>query len=186
MLEKTFMEKAMNPTQAQTQAHELEEGEMNLVAEWLRVDPTRWIAGAIAGVFAGVMMLALGMVFATAFGQEAMYPFKVAAVPFLGGHATDLTNGSAIFIGLLAQSFFSGIWGVIFSHFVFTNSRAPLLAMGLVWGIFNWIFVHNLFMRAFPDYLALDISSGVTIFCDLFWGISLTSVAVFDRMLRKK
>lgn len=176
----------MDHPQAQTQTHDLEEGEMNLVAEWLRIDPIRWIAGASAGIFAGVMMLALGMVFATAFGHEAMYPFKVAAIPVLGSYATELSNGKAIFVGLLAQSFFSGLWGVIFSHFVFTNKRAPLLGMGLVWGIFNWIFVHNLFMRSFPDYLALNISSGVTIFCDLLWGLSMASVGFFDGMLRKR
>lgn len=168
------------------QAHDLEEGEMNLVAEWLRVDPVRWVAGATAGIFAGVMMLAVGMIFATAFGEEALYPFKVAAVPFLGAQATNLSNGSAIWVGLIVQSFFSGLWGVIFSHFVFTNKTVPLLGMGLVWGIFNWIFVHNLFMRSFPDYLALNISSGTTIFCDLFWGLCMASVGFFHSVLLKK
>ena len=64
--------------------------EVSLTEIWLRKDPKRWMAGAMAGVFAGLVMMAAAMLVSATFGPELWFPVKVAALPFLGGGATEL------------------------------------------------------------------------------------------------
>ncbi|NDD93156.1 hypothetical protein EBZ37_13890, partial [bacterium] len=70
--------------------------------------------------------------------------------------------------------------------FTGTNSFAPLLGMGLTWGAFSWIFINNLFAPSFLDIRALNISNGAAFFVWMVYGISLTSVAFFDRAVRPR
>lgn len=162
-----------------------EAGEINLVEMWLRRDPTRLMAGAAAGLFAGVMGMVFAMIVAVVLGQEAWFPVKFGALPFLGGAATEFGfNLKSILLGILFHEFLGLVLGVVFAHFVYSNAMPALLAMGLVWGTFTWIFISNLFLRSFTDVLAVNLPSSVFFPVNLVFGLSMTSVAFFDRMLR--
>jgi hypothetical protein len=167
-------------------ASEFEEGDVNLVAIWLRKDPVRWVAGAMAGLFAGMAALIFAGILASLNGLEFLFPMKIAALPFLGNSATSTgTHLGAIIIGLLTFELVAAFWGVIYAHFTGTNSMKALLAMGMVWGIFSWIFVSNLFIQSFTDVRALELDHWATIATCLIYGLVLSSVAFFDRALRK-
>lgn len=162
-----------------------EDGEMDLVATWLKWDPTRLIAGALAGLFAGVMMLAFAMIIAVVMGHEAWFPIKVAALPFLGQSATEVgPEMRAILVGFVAQEFLCMILGMIYAQVTGTNSLPTLLVLGFVWGTFSWIFINNLFLQSFKAIYAAHLSAGAAFPVNIIFGLSLTSVAFFDRALR--
>lgn len=159
--------------------------DMNLVEMWLRKDPVRWIAGALAGLFACVLMTVFAMILSGVFGNEVWFPMKVAALPVLGGSATEFGfHLRPILIGLAVQGGLCAFLGVIYAHFTGTNSLPALLGMGFVWGAFSWIFIFNLFVQSFTDVRAANLSPAAAFPIMMVFGLSLTSVAFFDRALR--
>ncbi len=162
--------------------------DIDLVAPWLKMDKTRWLAGAFAGVFGGLMALAFGAVLAKMGGHEALFPVKIMALPFLGSTATEVgvTNVTikAIVVGLVAFEALCAFLGAVFAHFTYTNAPGALLGMGFTWGAFSWIFINNLFSPSFLDVRAADISRGAAFGFWMVFGLSLMSVAFFDRTLR--
>ncbi len=163
-----------------------EEGDINIVALWLKKDPTRWTAGALGGFTAGLIALVVAMVLSTMGGYEFLLPTKFPAIPFLGAEATTLgMHLNAILLGLAVQSVLSIFLGVIYAHFTSTNNFKALLGAGFTWGIFSWIFIFNLFIQSFPAVHAMEISRGGALFICLAYGFSLVTVGTFDRMLRK-
>lgn len=89
--------------------------DIDLVAPWLKMDKTRWLAGAFAGVFGGLLALAFGAMLAKMGGHEALFPVKIMALPFLGSTATEVgvTNVTikAIVVGLVAFEALCAFWG---------------------------------------------------------------------------
>ena len=159
--------------------------EVKLVEMWLRKDPVRWVAGAMAGAFAGLVMIAAAMVILRILGMEAWTPIKVAAIPFLGS--------SALETGLVAKSLLTGfivheglciVLGIAYAHLTGTNSLGALLGVGLTWGAFSWVFINNLFSPSFRDVMVAQVPQGAAFFYCMIFGISLSSGAFFDRMLR--
>ena len=73
----------------------------DLVAAWLKWDTTRILAGALAGLFAGVVMMAFAMIFAKTMGQEILFPVKYVAIPVLGGEALRFENTTAVIVGFI-------------------------------------------------------------------------------------
>jgi hypothetical protein len=61
------------------------------------------------------------------------------------------------------------------------NNKKALFGMGLTWGAYGWIFITCLFMPANRDYFAAEIPRGVMFFAWLVFGLSLMSVAWFDK-----
>jgi len=163
----------------------MESGDTNLVEIWLRRDPIRWLAGAMAGLFAGIVMIGFAMVLCVVLGTEVWFPIKLAALPILGSSATEYgMHVPAILVGLVTLEALAAFLGVIYAHFTGTNSLPALLAMGFVWGTFSWIFINNLFMQSFTTISALRIAPGVVFPIVVVFGLSLTSVVFFDRALR--
>src|SRR5690242_9406514 len=122
--------------------------DMNLVEMWLRRDPSRWLAGLLAGLAAGAFAMGVAMLLSAVFGTEAWFPVKLAATPFLGAEATEIGQGfGAVLTGFLAHEILCAFFGFVFAHFVFTNSVPALLGMGLVWAAFSWVFLWNLFSQ---------------------------------------
>jgi hypothetical protein len=161
--------------------------EYNLVEIWLRRDPVRWIAGALAGLIAGAIALGLAMIMASAFGMEFWFPIKLIGTIALGPSATEIgANFSGIIAGALIFEFFCMLLGAIYAHFTGTNSVKPLLAMGLVWGTFSWIFIWNLFMQSIKSINAAKLPSGAILPICWTFGLSLACVSFFDRMMRSK
>ena len=157
----------------------------NLVEMWLRKDPVRWMAGVAAGLFAALVMIAFSMLVAILFGMEAWYPVKIAALPFFGSEAGELGfQLGHILVGVVFLEVLGAFLGFLYAHFNFTNQLPALLAMGVVWGIFAWIFISNLFIQSSRPVFHAHYSSGAAFFSWIVFGISLTSVAFFDRMLR--
>ena len=167
-------------------AHVPEPGDINLIELWLRKDPTRLMAGAMAGLFAGLLSICVAGLMAKSGGSEFWFPIKVAALPVLGGSATEYgMHMKAIVLGLVIHEFISMVLGMIYSHFVATNAMPALLGGGFVWGIFSWIFIQNLFIQSFTDVFAAHLSSGAAFLPLMIFGLSLSSVAFFDRAIRK-
>ncbi len=165
---------------------QVEEQDLDLIALWIRFDPKRWVAGALAGLTAGVIMAVVAMALATAGGYEVWYPLKLAALPILGGSATELGSSvPGLFVGAIAHELLCMLLGIVFSHFAATNSLPALLGAGLVWGLFSWIFLSNLFFRSFADVTAAEIPRGAALLCNVVFGLALTSVAGFDRLFRR-
>ena len=158
--------------------------EANLVEIWLRKDPVRWVAGAAAGLIAGLFSLLIYMVICNQVGLEYLYPVKVAAIPFLGGEALTYGWGSSVVVGLIIYLGISTFLGVIYAHFTGTNSFKALLGVGLTWGVFSWIFISNLYVPAFREVFVAEIPAGISFIVNLIYGVALTSVAFFDRILR--
>ena len=164
------------------------EKDLDLVAPWLKFDSTRWLAGALAGMFAGLVALVFGGVLAKVGGMEMLFPVKVMALPILGSSATEvgLSGGgaTAVIVGLVTFELLCAFLGAVFAHFVFSNAAGPLLGMGFTWGAFSWIFINNLFSQSFLDVRAANLSRGAGFGFWMVFGLSLTSVAFFDRALR--
>jgi hypothetical protein len=160
--------------------------EYNLVEMWLRKDPIRWIAGALAGLLAGVVAMGVAVFIASSVGLEPLFPVKLMGTILLGPSATEIGIDQGAIVGALIIESLSLVLGVIFSHFVGSNKIEALAPMGLVWGVFSWIFIWNLFLQSFrPIYVAKVSSSPVFLIC-LTFGLALTSVKLFDQTLRPK
>lgn len=167
-----------------TNASPTTENDPDIVAIWLRRDPARWMAGALAGVVASVAMILVGMILCRAFGMDMWFPVKIAAIPFLGASAMEYTSTGGIFTGIIAIEIFSVFWGVLFGHFTGTNRFWPLFGVGLTWGAFTWIFWINLYLQSFRAIYVANIPRGGAFFVCLAWGIAFTSISIFDRMIK--
>lgn len=171
-----------SPDYAQSQ-----EGEMNLVDKWSRVDPTRWIAGVMAGILAMAIAMVLAGIFSTAGGMGFLFPLKLMATPILGASATEFASGAgSVIVGGIVLAMIGGFWGFVYSHFVFTNSLSALLPMGLVWAVYLWIFNWNLYLQSFRTISVTELPRSLVFFVCVAYGLSLCSVTFFDRALRKK
>ncbi|HTL11859.1 MAG TPA: hypothetical protein VL588_05195 [Bdellovibrionota bacterium] len=156
-----------------------------MVERWTQKDVTRWIAGACAGLFAGAAMLVFSMVLSAAFGGDAWGPAKISAVPFLGGKAMAYGNSTGILVGVIVHEVLAMVLGIIYAHFAFTNSLPALLGVGFTWGAFSWVFLNNLYTNSFREVLVQSLPAGQAFFSCMVFGITLSSVAFFDRMLRR-
>jgi hypothetical protein len=166
-------------------AHLDDQEDINVVAIWLRRDPVRWMAGALAGLFAGLVAAAFGMVFAAVLGADLFYPIKWMALPVLGGEAMEAgLNLPALIIGLVVLEALCMIQGIVYAHMTGTNSLSALLGVGVVFGLFTWIFIINLYMPSFLGIRTVNMPPGAAFPVCLVMGLSLTSVAFFDRLVR--
>lgn len=167
-----------------THAHD---DDMDLVATWLKKDPTRWTAGALGGFTAGLVMMIVAGMFAILGGKEFLFPVKFAAVPVLGATATEFGfHIGALLTGFIVHSVISMFLGAIYAHFTSTNRKDALLAAGLSWGLFGWIFILNLFVQSFSDINAIGVPRGPGLFAHIAWGLALATTGFYDQMLRKK
>lgn len=160
--------------------------EQNLTDIWLKKDPVRWIAGAMAGALAGLVALLVAMVMCMGSGMEIWFPLKVPAVAFFGGIATEHgMNLKFIGFGFVVHQALCMFLGAVYAHFTGTNHKTALLGVGLTWGAFSWIFLNNLFFPSFREVFILDISPGASFFLCMVFGVALSSVGFFDRVLRR-
>ncbi len=161
-----------------------EPGDMDLVSTWLRFDLPRLIAGAMAGVFAGVVMLVVAGLLCRVAGLDPLLPVKVPASPILGNDATAFGfQMPALITGFVVHSMVCGLLGTVYAHFTQTNKLLPLLGAGFVWGTFSWIFIFNLFTKSFIEVRTLDLPAGPAFFVHLAFGFSLASISYFDRFV---
>ncbi|OFZ53737.1 MAG: hypothetical protein A2428_04095 [Bdellovibrionales bacterium RIFOXYC1_FULL_54_43] len=161
--------------------------EEDLVSNWLRRDAIRWRSGVFSGIFAGLISLGLAMLLSAFGGGDFWFPVKLAATPILGPVATDLAfRPGTLVLGFGLHEALSGFLGFLFSQFVRTNAPRPLLALGIVWGLFSWIFVWSLFLQSFAPIHAAGVSSGAAFLVCLVYGLSLGVTGSVDRMLRRR
>ena len=162
--------------------------EYNLVEIWLRRDPVRWFSGVLAGLLAGAVAMGLGMMLAVNAGLETWFPIKLVGTILIGPSATGL--GAQYASGIIAGAAISAVafsfLGAVFAHFTGTNSLKALLPMGVVWGLFSWIFIWNLFMQSFRPIYAAQISSAAVFPICITFGVALASVSFFDGIFRRK
>ena len=177
-----------------------------MIEMWLRKDPTRWLAGALAGLFAMTVALVVAGVVSKSAGYEIWFPIKLGAIPVYSiakmslfqpfvsiAGASDSSASAATLIGIMPKALLAGVifWGVVamvlgatYAHFSVTSSLLPLLGVGFVWGTFSWIFIGNLFLPAWRGYTAAHISKGAFFLVVMVFGLMLASTGFFDRMIR--
>lgn len=178
------LQDAMKQTQSLSQTQTPEPGDIDLVSTWLRLDLPRLIAGVLAGVFAGIVMVAFAGVLCKMAGWELLLPLKVPALAVLGNEATELgMNPKALIVGFVVHSMVTGLLGGVYAHFTQTNKLLPLLGAGFVWGTFSWIFIFNLFTKSFLEVRTLDLPAGPAFFVHLVFGFSLASISYFDQIV---
>ncbi|MGE0617086.1 MAG: hypothetical protein AB7P04_15760 [Bacteriovoracia bacterium] len=159
--------------------------EQNLVEMWLKKDPVRWVAGALAGLFAGAVALGVSVIAAKSCGTDPMYALKFMALPFAGASAISTEPGvGAVALGVVLFEALAAFWGVVYAHFTKTNAFWPLAGMGFTWGAFSWIFWANLYTPAWRPVFEAAPKPGSTFFFCMTYGFALVSVSVFDRMFR--
>lgn len=156
---------------------------MDLVATWLVFDLPRTIAGALSGVFAGLVAWTFAGFLAKAGGLEFWFPFKVPAAVVLGRDALTLGMTPAIIVGTIIHSIICAVLGMVYSHFVKSNRMDALLGAGFMWGTFSWIFINNLFVRSFLNVREMELPNGPAFFILLAFGFSLASLKIFDRII---
>ena len=158
----------------------------DIVAMWLKWDPKRLIAGALAGLFAGLLTATFAMAFAKILGADPLFPIKFAALPILGEQALRFDNSLAIVVGLATHETLCLVLGIVYAHFTGINALPALLGAGLMWGTFSWIFISCLFVQAFRDIAALELPKQVFFPVNLVFGLALASTGFFDRLVRGK
>ena len=130
-----------------------------LVEHWLHVNTARWMAGALAGLLAGLMAMAFAMILSSIGGIGFWFPAKLMATICAGAGAMDFDSGAgAVISGLLFFEILAAFFGIIFSHFTYTNHLLSLLGMGCVWGTFSWIFIWCLFFQSFRTIFVAQVS----------------------------
>ena len=157
------------------------EGEFNLIAMWSNPRASRFVAGVLAGAFAGVLMLIFGMFYCSIKGIDITAPMKIAGLPFLGNAAMEYGSAKALVVGLIAFFSLTSFLGATYAFFTGINNKKGLFGMGITWALFSWVFITNLMMPSFRAYLAADIPRGTLFFAWLVFGLGLTSVSFFDR-----
>ena len=158
------------------------EGEFNLAEMWATPRAARLRAGVFAGIFAGIMMQIFGIIFHIFTGDELLKGMKIAALPVLGREALAYGVGPGLFVGLAMFFLLSIILGVAYAHFTGINNKKGLFGIGLTWAAFSWVFITCLFSPSFRSYHEADISRGAMFFAWIVFGLSLMSVAWFDRV----
>lgn len=156
-----------------------------IVAIWLKKDPVRWVAGAMAGLVAGAAMMAFAVLLSKITGApDILYPLKVPALPLLGLEATEMASMKGAIVGFAAHEILCIFLGFIYAHFTGTNRFYPLLGVGLTWGAFGFVFISALFSQSFRAIFVQGLPLGMVFFCWMVFGVALTSVSFFDRALR--
>ena len=165
-----------------------QEEDLNLVEIWLRRDPIRWIAGILAGLFAGVVMLVFAMLLSKVGGAEFWLPVKIAALPILGAKATETGfNVGSLAVGFIFAEVLCASLGLAYAHFTGAGaSMQALLGASFTWGAFSWVFIICLFLQSVYAVQYMEIPRGPAFFVMMVFGLALASVTFFDRMLRGK
>ncbi len=162
------------------------EDDIDLVAYWTKKDPARWIAGVMAGLLAGIVAMAFAGVLGIVGGGDVLIGVKVGALPIMGGKALEAgVHMPTLIAGFVTLEALAAFLGFVFAHFAFTNRLSMLFGMGLTWAAFTWVFIINLFSQSFRDVFVADFSRGGAFFVCCAFGLSLTSVAFFDRLVRR-
>jgi len=156
-------------------------GEYNVVELWAKFRSERIKAGVMAGIFAGIMMQVFGMIYCAAQGMDLTTPMRISALPILGSAAMTYGAGAGIAVGLLMFFILAIVLGTTYAHFTGTNHKWNRFGVGLTWGAYSWIFITCLFSPAFHSYQEADIPRGPMFFAWMVFGVSLMSVAWFDK-----
>ncbi|NDF15436.1 hypothetical protein EB061_08960 [bacterium] len=156
-------------------------GEYNVVALWTQFRPERIKAGVFAGIFSGLVMQIFGMIYCAVVGRDWTTPMRISALPLLGNSALAYDNPAGIAVGLIMFFLLTVVLGTTYAHFTGTNHKWNRFGVGLTWGAYSWIFITCLFSPAFRSYEEAEIPRGVMFFAWMVFGISLMSVAWFDK-----
>lgn len=157
------------------------EGEYNVVALWTSFRLRRIIAGMLAGIVAAFMMELFGVIFCALNGVDLTMPMRIAALPIIGRDALEIASATGMIVGVTAHAVLSMILGAVYAHFTGMNKIGALFGIGLTWAAWGWVFITCLFMPSFRAYHEAQIPAGLMFFAWIVFGLSLMSVAIFDR-----
>jgi hypothetical protein len=158
--------------------------DINIVENWLRCDPKRWAAGVISGIVSIWVAFALGGALAASSGLQSTFPVKLIGTIIVGPRATDYHLAQGLIAGAILVTLLGAFLGFLYAHFVYSNSLKALLPMGLVWGLFSWIFIWNLFMQSFKLIFAAQVPSNGAMPVCLAFGLGLSCIKIVDKAIR--
>lgn len=99
------------------------EGEYNLAEMWANFRAARFRAGAMAGIFAGVMMQIFGMIYHAVQGEDLLKGLKIAALPLIGRDALAYGAGTGLLVGTIAFFVLAMVLGMAYAHFTGVNNK---------------------------------------------------------------
>jgi hypothetical protein len=168
-----------------TRIQEEDGNDANLVALWLTVDKTRWAAGLVSGLIAGVFAMAVAGIVASAHGMEFLFPVKLFGTILLGSGATEYGNSAGVLAGAVIVAFITMLWGFVYGHFVRSSGPATWIGMGFTWGAFSWVFMWNLTLHSFKTISAAEIGPGVALLTCMAYGLGMSVIGIIDPLFRK-
>lgn len=156
----------------------------SFVAPWLKIDPTRWMAGWLTGALGASCGIAGSMALAAYHGVEAEFPPRLLATLLLGPEATTFQHPSSLWVGFGVAKVIGGFWGLVYGHFVWAEKISASLGMGLTWGLFAWIFNWNLFLQSFSSIAAAEVSPAAGLLSCLIYGLSFLAFPSILKIIR--
>jgi hypothetical protein len=99
--------------------------------------------GVLAGVVAGLFLVAVLLASMALEGQNLWPAFKGASAPFF--HARAMQPGfdaAPVLAGALCHFLISAAWGWLFAVIAYGLSRPATIAAGALWGIVVWLGMH--------------------------------------------
>ena len=171
----------MNPLKERNFNPDTIPGEYNVAAMWSTFRGARLRAGVFAGIFAGLMMQLFGVAYCAFKGWDLAMPFKIAALPIIGRDALAFGSVPGLVVGISMFYTLMIFLGVAYAHFTGNNHKWVRFGMGLTWGAWGWVFITCLFSPSFTAYNEADIPRGTMFFAWMVYGVSLMSVAWFDK-----
>ena len=149
---------------------------------WTRVNK-RWLAsGFLAGLGAGLVMLAFAAFLSTNLAREISFPAKLIGAALFGGKAlaTDsIVGGTA---GLILHLTLSGFFGLVFAQFVLETSRKRVLIfLGALAGLAVWLFWSMMFMPSFNEAMFFFLPKLVSLLLHLVFGVTFGFLIVLLR-----
>lgn len=165
--------------------HYLADESASIAHIWSRFNVKWIIAGAIAGVGAGLAMLAVASLIAAQYLGEWSQSIKLLAVTFHGPNI--LQFGPLTFqalYGLFLHLALAALYGVIFAQLVDEEcSGAALIVLGLTTSLIVWVFGCALFLPSINFVLTQAMPIRVAILLHLTFGLSFGLIAQVTRRL---
>lgn len=141
---------------------------------WTRVNK-RWLAaGALAGMGAGLAMLAAAAVLTYFYlPREMSFPAKLIGAAMLGASALQIDARIGMIAGLAIHFGLSGFFGLAFAQCVWEESRRRVLfLLSTLTGLALWLFGSMMLMPAFNETMFYLLPKPVSLLLHVVFGVS--------------
>jgi len=160
----------------------LEQAQEDISHIWSRFN-IRWLlTGLIAGIGAGLVMLAVAALVSSVLSREFIYPAKLIGAALLGGSSLQIGSFAGGFVGIVIHLVLSGFFGLVFAQFVLETSRRRILfLLSILAGLAVWLFWSMMFMPSFNETMLFLLPKTTSLFLHAVFGLSFGLLVIFLR-----